>query len=58
MRGVCFMASPSIGYVMVLIVAIGIGCLLGVGALVDVLNYRELQRKLREEQERREEKPR
>jgi hypothetical protein len=49
------MASTRIGYMMFLIVALGIGCLFGVRVLVDIRNYRNLQRRLREERRRREE---
>jgi hypothetical protein len=47
--------SSDIGLLIFLIVMLSTGCLLGVGALVDVLKYRDLQRRLREERMKRDE---
>ena len=49
------MASFNLGY-MILSVVLGIGSLFAVMFLVDLRNYRDLQRRLREEQRKREEK--
>ena len=49
------MGSTSFGLVIFGIAVLVIGCLLGVGVLVDVINYRDLQRRLREERRRQEE---
>ncbi len=43
---------------MFLIIVLGLGCLLAVVILFDILRYRDLQRRLREERRRREEKKR
>ncbi len=48
------MASTRLRLIIFLIAAIGIGCLLGVGALVDILKERDIQRRFREERQRRE----
>ena len=49
------MASPNLGY-MILIFVLSIGSLFAVMFLNDLRIYRDLQRRLREEKRRREEK--
>ncbi len=52
---ILFMASPSIGVMMLLMFVLGIGGLLAVMVLNDILTYLDLQRRLKEEQRKREE---
>ncbi len=52
---ILFMVLPSIGVMMLLMFVLGIGGLLAVMVLNDILTYLDLQRRLREEQRRREE---
>jgi len=54
-RVILFMASPSIGVMTLLIFVLGIGGIILVLLLFDILNYMDLQRRLREERRRREE---
>jgi len=49
------MASPSIGLTIFLIFVLGIGAILAVMVLFDILTYRDLQKRLRVERRRREE---
>lgn len=49
------MALPSNGIMMLLIVVLGMGFILAVVILNDILTYRDLQKRLREEQRKREE---
>ncbi len=49
------MASPSNGIMTLLMIVLGIGFILAVMILNDILTYRDLQKRLREEQRKREE---
>ena len=47
------MASPNIGFTIFLYALLGFGCVLAGVVLFDILKYRDLQRRLREERRRR-----
>ena len=49
------MDSPSNGIMMLLMVLLGLGCVIAGVILNDILRYRDLQRRLWEEQSKREE---
>ena len=49
------MASPNLGFTIFLYALLGFGGVLALRVLFDILNYRDLQRRLREEQRSREE---